>query len=254
MKILILDTPQDCSARAAGLIAAQLAGKPDSVLGLATGGTMEAVYARLIAMYRDGAVSFSEATSFNLDEYVGLAGDHPCSYRHYMREQLFDHIDMPEGQRHLPVGEAADPAAEAARYEAAIAGAGDIDLQLLGLGLNGHIGFNEPTSSLASVTRIKTLTRSTREANQRFFPDGEAPPRLAITMGIATIMRAREVVLVATGAGKATAAAQVIEGPVSARWPGSVLQMHPRATLILDRAAAGELELLDYYLEIHPPE
>lgn len=252
MKILILDDAAAASARAAGLIAAQLAAKPDTVLGLATGGTMEAVYERLIALHREGGASFARAQSFNLDEYVGLAGDHPCSYRHYMAEKLFDHIDIPADAAHLPVGEAADPEAEAARYEAEIVAAGDIDLQLLGLGLNGHIGFNEPTSSLTSITRLKTLERSTREANSRYFPDGEAPPRLAITMGIGTIMRAREVLLVATGAAKAPAVAQVIEGPVSARWPGSILQMHRHATLILDRAAASELELLDYYLDVHP--
>ncbi len=252
MKILILDDAEAVSARAAGEIASQLSAKPASVLGLATGGTMEAVYEQLIALHRDGRASFAGATSFNLDEYVGLAGDHPCSYRHYMAQKLFDHIDIAPGAAHLPLGEAEDPAAEAERYEAAIAAAGDIDLQLLGLGLNGHIGFNEPTSSLASITRLKTLERSTREANSRYFPEGEEPPRLAITMGIGTIMRAREVLLVATGEAKARAVAQVIEGPVSARWPGSILQMHRQATVLLDRAAASELELLDYYLDVHP--
>lgn len=252
MKILILDDAEAVSQRAAEIIAAQLADKPASVLGLATGGTMEAVYARLISLHRAGAASFAQATSFNLDEYVGLAGDHPCSYRHYMAEKLFDHIDMDRGRAHLPRGEVLDPEAEAERYEASIVAAGDIDLQLLGLGLNGHIGFNEPTSSLASVTRLKTLERSTREANSRYFPSGDAPPRLAITMGIGTIMRASEVLLVATGAAKAKAVKQVIEGAVSARWPGSVLQMHRHATVLLDRAAASDLELLDYYLDVHP--
>lgn len=252
MKILILEDAAAAAERAAEIIAAQVTAKPGSVLGLATGGTMEAVYERLIALHRAGSASFAGASSFNLDEYVGLAGDHPCSYRRYMSEKLFDQIDLAPGAAHLPMGEAADPEAEAARYEAAIVAAGDIDLQLLGLGLNGHIGFNEPTSSLTSITRLKTLERSTREANSRYFPDGAEPPRLAITMGIGTIMRAREVLLVATGAAKARAVAQVIEGPVSARWPGSVLQMHRHATLVLDRAAASELELIDYYLDVHP--
>ncbi len=252
MKVLILDTAAEAAERAAGLIADVLARQPASVLGLATGGTMEAVYRRLIARHRAGGLSFARATSFNLDEYVGLAPDHPCSYWHYMREQLFDHIDLPATAAHLPRGDTGDPEAEALAYEAAIRDAGDIDLQLLGLGLNGHIGFNEPTSSLASLTRIKTLTRSTREANSRFFPDGADPPRRAITMGIATIMRARRVVLVATGAAKAPAVAQVVEGAVSARWPGSVLQMHPRVTVVLDRAAAGGMDLLDYYADVHP--
>lgn len=252
MKILILEDAAVATARAAEMIAAQLAIKPGSVLGLATGGTMEAVYERLIALHRAGGVSFAQAQSFNLDEYVGLPGDHPCSYRSYMAEKLFDHINIAPEAAHLPLGDAQDPATEAARYEAEIAAAGDIDLQLLGLGLNGHIGFNEPTSSLTSLTRLKTLERSTRDANSRFFPEGETPPRLAITMGIGTIMRAREVMLVATGAAKARAVAQVIEGPISARWPGSILQMHRHATLILDRAAASQLELLDYYLDVHP--
>ncbi|MCT4371317.1 glucosamine-6-phosphate deaminase [Yangia mangrovi] len=252
MKILILGDAAAAAARAAEIIAAQVTAKPASVLGLATGGTMEAVYEQLIALHRAGSASFAGAQSFNLDEYVGLSGDHPCSYRRYMAEKLFDQIDIAPGSAHLPMGEVADPEAEAARYEAAIAAAGDIDLQLLGLGLNGHIGFNEPTSSLSSITRLKTLERSTREANSRYFPEGEEPPRLAITMGIGTIMRAREVLLVATGTAKARAVAQVIEGPVSARWPGSVLQMHRHATLVLDRAAASELELFDYYLDVHP--
>ncbi|MEI4472247.1 glucosamine-6-phosphate deaminase [Frigidibacter sp. MR17.24] len=252
MKILIRPDAPAAAARAAEIIAARLRAQPGAVLGLATGGTMEAVYGRLIALHRAGQVSFAGATSFNLDEYVGLAGDHPCSYRHYMAEKLFDHIDMRAGAAHLPRGEAPDADAEAARYEAAIVAAGDIDLQLLGLGQNGHIGFNEPTSSLASVTRPKTLERSTRAANSQYFPDGIEPPRIAITMGIGTIMRAREVLLVATGAAKARAVAQVVEGPVSARWPGSVLQMHPRATLVLDPAAAAELELAEYYRDIHP--
>nr|WP_203595198.1 MULTISPECIES: glucosamine-6-phosphate deaminase [unclassified Salipiger] len=249
---MILGDAAAAAVRAAEIIAAQLTAKPASVLGLATGGTMEAVYEKLIALHRAGRASFAGAQSFNLDEYVGLSGDHPCSYRRYMAEKLFDQIDIEPDAAHLPMGEAADAEAEAARYEAAIVAAGDIDLQLLGLGLNGHIGFNEPTSSLSSITRLKTLERSTREANSRYFPEGEEPPRLAITMGIGTIMRAREVLLVATGAAKARAVAQVVEGPVSARWPGSVLQMHRHATLVLDRAAASELELFDYYLDVHP--
>ena len=145
---------------------------------------MEAVYARVIAAQVAGQISFSRATSFNLDEYVGLSPSHPGSYWRYMQEHLFDHIDLPAKRAHLPRGDAADPAAEAARYEAAIVAAGDIGFQLLGLGSNGHIGFNEPTSSLASLTRIKTLTRSTREANSRYYAQLDDVPRLAITMGI----------------------------------------------------------------------
>lgn len=252
MKILIHQTQATATDCAATMIAARLNWQPDVVLGLATGGTMEAVYANLIARHAAGQVSFARATSFNLDEYVGLSGDHPCSYWHYMRDKLFDHVDMDPARAFLPHGDAADPAAEAARYEAAIAGAGDIGLQLLGLGLNGHIGFNEPTSSLSSLTRIKTLTQSTRDANARYFDDPEDVPRLAITMGIGTILRAQEVVLLAYGADKADIVAQMIEGPVAAACPASVLQMHRKVTIVLDEAASSALKLRNYYEQVHP--
>ncbi len=252
VKVLIHDDAGKAADCVAGLIAARLARMPASVLGLATGGTMEAVYARLIAAYRAGTVSFAQARSFNLDEYVGLAPDHPCSYWRYMAEQLFDHVDLPSGAGALPRGDAPDPEAEAARYEAAIAAAGDIGLQLLGLGANGHIGFNEPTSSLSSLTRIKTLTRATRAANARFFAQPEEVPRLAITMGIGTILRAEEVVLLAYGPGKAEAAAAMIEGPLSASCPASALQLHRKVTVVLDRAAAEGLALREYYEDVHP--
>jgi glucosamine-6-phosphate deaminase len=250
VKILIHPDAERAADCVADLIAARLRAKPKTNLGLATGGTMEAVYARLIAAYQGGQVSFAQATSFNLDEYVGLTADHPCSYWRYMREHLFDHVDLTD--THLPHGDAAEPEAEAARYEAAIVAAGDIGLQLLGLGANGHIGFNEPTSSLSSLTRIKTLTRSTREANARFFDRFEDVPRLAITMGIGTIMRAEEVILLAYGAGKVDAVAAMIEGAVSAACPASILQMHRKVTVVIDEAAAKGLKLRAYYDEVHP--
>lgn len=219
MKVLIqgdADKAVDCVAH---LIVARLRRVPASVLGLATGGTMEAVYARLIAAHQAGEVSLAQARSFNLDEYVGLGPDHPCSYWRYMRAQLFDHVDLPPDAALLPHGDAPDPEAEAQRYEAAIVAAGDIGLQLLGLGANGHIGFNEPTSSLSSLTRVKTLTRATRAANARFFATPDEVPRLAITMGIGTILRAEEVVLLAYGAAKARAVTAMVEGPLSAACP-----------------------------------
>ncbi|MDO5640929.1 MAG: glucosamine-6-phosphate deaminase [Paracoccus sp. (in: a-proteobacteria)] len=252
MKVLIRPDAALATARVADQIAARLARLPGTVLGLATGGTMEAVYADLIARHRRGEISFAESRSFNLDEYVGLAPDHPRSYWRYMREHLFDHVDFAPGATHLPRGNTPDPEAEADAYEQAIRAAGDIGLQLLGLGANGHIGFNEPTSSLASLTRIKTLTGSTRAANARYFDDPADVPRLAITMGIGTIMRADEVLLLAHGAGKAEAVAAMIEGPVSASCPASILQMHRHVTVVLDRAAAGALRLRDYYEEVHP--
>lgn len=252
MKVLIHETEGTATDCVAGLFADRLARQPDTVLGLATGGTMEAVYDRLIARHKAGEMSMAQATSFNLDEYVGLPPDHPCSYWHYMREKLFDHVDIDPARAFLPHGDAPDAEVEADRYEAAIVQAGDIGLQLLGLGTNGHIGFNEPTSSLASHTRIKTLTRSTREANARYFDSFDDVPRLAITMGIGTIMRAEEIVLLAFGAAKADVVAKMIEGPVSAACPASVLQMHRKVTVVIDEAAASKLALRAYYEEVHP--
>lgn len=252
MKVLIHPTEAAATDCVAGLIAARLTRQPGTVLGLATGGTMEAVYRRLIALHRAGRASFAGATSFNLDEYVGLPPDHPCSYWHYMRERLFAHVDIDPTRTHLPHGDAPDASAEATRYEAAIHAAGNIGLQLLGLGTNGHIGFNEPTSSLASDTRIKTLTHATRLSNARFFAQFDDVPRLAITMGIGTILRAGEVLLLALGPGKSEAVARMVEGPVSAACPASALQMHRKVTVVLDEAAASQLALRSYYEAVHP--
>lgn len=252
MKILILPDPAAGTIRAADMICASMAGCDRNVLGLATGGTMEPLYAELVVRHRQGRLSFASARSFNLDEYVGLAPDHPQSYHTYMRQHLFSHVDFAPGATALPDGSAPDPHAEADAYEAAIGAAGGIDLQLLGIGRNGHIGFNEPTSSLCSRTRVKTLTESTRAANARYFGPDEEPPTYAITMGLATILDAREVLLLAFGAEKAAAVRAMIEGPVSAFTPASVLQMHRHATVILDQAAASQLELREYYFTVHP--
>lgn len=213
---------------------------------------MEPVYAGLLDRTRAGQVSLDRMTSFNLDEYVGLSPEHPQSYHAFMQERLFAPLKLEPARTHLPRGDAPDPVAEAARYDAAITHAGGIDLQLLGIGRNGHIGFNEPSSSLASPTRVKTLTRATREANARFFGPDEAVPRFAITMGIATILRSRHAVLLATGAAKAEAVAAMAEGPLSARCPASALQMHPKVTVVLDTEAAAGLELRQYYETVHP--
>ncbi|SNY90289.1 glucosamine-6-phosphate deaminase [Cohaesibacter sp. ES.047] len=229
-----------------------LVSKPDASLGLATGGTMEQVYAQLIERARGMNLSFAGVKSFNLDEYIGLNADHPQSYRTTMSKLLFDHIDIKPENTHLPRGDASDPAEEAKRYEAMIAELGGIDLQLLGIGLNGHIGFNEPSSSLGSRTRIKKLARSTMAANRRFFKPDETVPTHALTMGIATIMQARKIILLATGASKADAVAKALEGPVSTSCPASILQFHPDATVIVDEDAASKLELRDFYESIHP--
>lgn len=226
--------------------------KPDVVLGLATGRTMEPVYADLIERVQSGGQSFSGVRSFNLDEYIGLSGKHQQSYRQTMNRLLFSHIDIPLAQTYLPIGDTDDPAQEALDYEKRIELAGGIDLQLLGIGSNGHIGFNEPSASLGSRTRIKRLTASTIKANSGFFGSNDAVPSHAITMGIATIMDARKILLVATGEGKAEAVAKALEGPVSTSCPASALQYHPGVSVILDQEAAVELKLRDYYEEIHP--
>lgn len=252
MKVLILNDEAAAITRAAEIIAQTLRAKPAAVLGLATGGTMLPLYRELGQRHAEHQVSFAQSTSFNLDEYVGLPPDHPCSYHRYMREAFFDHIDIRPAQTHLPKGDNPDPQAEARAYEALIAEAGGIDLQILGIGRNGHIGFNEPTSSLASRTRIKTLTDDTRRANQRYFSSFDETPRYAITMGVATILDSRACLLLATGRAKADAVARMIEGPLSAACPASALQMHPKATIILDNDAASALTLTEYYETVHP--
>lgn len=247
MRVIIQKDEAAAVGAVCSLFVEQLAHRPRSVLGLATGGTMEGVYAGLVALHRQGRVSFAEATSFNLDEYLGLAPTHPQSYRYYMEHQLFAHVDFQPGATHLPEGTAPDAQAAAYEYEALIAREGPIDFQLLGLGGNGHIGFNEPASSLGSRTRVKTLTRGTIEANGRFFGPGETQPRQALTMGIATILDARRIVVLALGQEKAEAVAQTVEGPVSARWPATALQFHADVTLVIDAAAARNLAMRDYY-------
>jgi glucosamine-6-phosphate deaminase len=252
MRVLICDSPEAAARRTAGMLRRAVMRQPRAVLGLATGGTMEPVYAQLRDWIAAGELDLRGVTTFNLDEYVGLPGDHPQSYRATMERLLFRAAGLQAAQTHLPDGMAADPGAESAAYEAAIAAAGGIDLQLLGIGGNGHIGFNEPTSSLGSRTRVKTLTQATRRANDRFFTAAEDTPRFAITMGIATVLEARACVLLATGAAKARAVAAAIEGPLCAACPASALQLHRDATLVLDPAAASDLTLRDYYETVHP--
>ncbi len=247
MRVSVCASPEQATARAVARIARTVRENPRAVLGLATGGTMEPVYRGLIEAHRAG-LGFAGVTSFNLDEYVGLDPAHPQSYHSYMRRHFFDHVDIPADRRFLPCGNC-DPAEAAAIFEARLEQHGPVDLQLLGLGHNGHIGFNEPGSSLGSLTREKTLTRRTRDANARFFGPGEVPPQSAVTMGIATIMRARSIVLLALGAAKAEAVAQVVEGPVTAFCPGSALQYHRDVSVILDEGAAKDLRLVEHYRE-----
>jgi glucosamine-6-phosphate deaminase len=245
MEIIIKRDAEEASLEAAALFRRQLREKPESVFGLATGSTPLRFYRLLVEMARERMVDTSRATTFNLDEYVGLHPAHPQSYAAFMREHLFNHLAV--ARWHIPDGMAADIPKHCAEYEAAIRDAGGIDWQLLGLGGDGHIGFNEPGSSLGSRTRLKTLTARTVADNAAHFASPAEVPRHVITMGVGTIMEARRCVVLAFGAGKAHAVAAMAEGPVTALVPASVLQMHPVCTLIVDEAAAGELQRRDYY-------
>lgn len=248
MEIVILDDQEAIGEVAGRAIARLLQEKPQAVLGLATGSSPLCIYDELTRRCAAGEVSFSQARGFTLDEYVGLPADHPETYRNVIDKDFVSRVDFAPDAVQGPDGQADDIPAECARYEAAMAEAGGIDLQILGVGTDGHIGFNEPGSSLASRTRIKTLTQQTREDNARFFDgDVDAVPQHCLTQGLATIMAARHIVLVATGQGKAEAVHHLAEGAVTAMWPGSILQHHPHVSVLLDRAAASRLQLADYY-------
>ncbi len=210
------------------------------------------LYAEFIALCRQKSTTLSKITTFNLDEYVGLASVHPHSYHSYMQEHLFSKTDIDINTTYLPRGDAPDPHQEAASYETLIKNAGGIDIQLLGIGKNGHIGFNEPSSSLASRTRVKTLSVGTIEANRQYFQGDCEFPKMAITMGVGTIMNSRECILVATGADKAEAIAKMVEGPVTASCPASVLQFHQNVTVLIDEQAASALQMRAYYQQVHP--
>ena len=252
MEVVILSDGTRIGAVAADAIEALLDRKPDAVLGLATGSSPLPIYDELTARCEAGRVSFARASGFTLDEYVGLPPDHPERYRNVIDTTFAARVDFPPGAVQGPDGLAADIPAACAGYEQAIAAAGGIDLQILGIGTDGHIGFNEPGSSLASRTRIKTLTRQTRMDNARFFGgDLDSVPTHCLTQGLGTIMAARHVVLVATGRSKAEAVHQLVEGAVSAMWPASVLQHHPHTTVLIDDAAAHRLQLADYYRETY---
>ncbi len=250
MQIVILKDAAEVAAYGANLIVEQIGKKPDSVLGLATGSTPVALYRQLIERCAKAEVSFAAVRSFNLDEYLGLGGEHPQSYRYFMDRQLFNHIDIDKRNTHVPPGDAPDPIAACEQYEAAIERAGGIDLQLLGIGRNGHIGFNEPSSGLSSRTRVKTLTRETIADNARFFAADEYQPHLSITMGIGTILDTRKVLLLATGENKADAVAAMVEGPLSASCPASSLQLHRDAVVVIDEAAASGLKDIAFYKHI----
>lgn len=247
VEIIVLSDPEAVGRHAARLIADTLAGKPDPVLGVATGSSPLATYAELAALVRNG-LDLSRASAFALDEYVGLDPAHPEAYHSVIHRTVTVPLGLDPARVHVPNGSAADLRAACAEYEAAIEAAGGIDVQLLGIGANGHIGFNEPGSSLGSSTRVKTLAPRTRRDNARFFGgEAEAVPVHCLTQGIGTILRAHSVLLVATGESKAAAVAAMAEGPLGAFCPASALQLHERATVVVDEAAASLLRDREYY-------
>lgn len=247
MEVVIADE-YTLAELAADAIERLLRTEASPVLGLATGSSPLRIYDELTTRHKNEGLSFARAQAFMLDEYVGIADDHPQRYRNVIDAEIATRVDFAEGAVHGPDGSADDLAAASADYERKIAEAGGIHLQILGIGSDGHIAFNEPGSSLASRTRVKSLTHQTRLDNARFFDgDVEQVPKLCLTQGLGTIMEAKHLVLVATGGNKAEAVHQMVEGPISAMWPATVLQMHPHVTVMLDDAAASRLQLGDYY-------
>ena len=247
MEVIIQPNPSDVAQVAGRIVSRLLVNKPNAVLGLATGSTPVALYDNLVKAYREGSIDFAQVTTFNLDEYVGLGAGHPRSYHEFMREHLFQHVNVAPERAHIPDGLTSNIPQFCEQYEQQILEAGGIDLQILGIGSDGHIGFNEATSSLASRTRIKTLTGQTQRDNARFFDSPEEVPRHVITMGIGTILECRTCVLMAFGEQKAQAIANTVEGPLTSMVPASALQLHPDAKIIVDEAAASKLTLTDYY-------
>ena len=250
MLVFIKQNYEEMSKAAADIVEKQIRQKPDSVLGLATGSTPVGMYKELIKRHKENGLDFSKVTTFNLDEYVGLPPRHDQSYHYFMEENLFKDINVRKGNIYIPAGIETDIEVFCAWYEEKIEEFGGIDLQILGIGSNGHIAFNEPGSSLGSRTRIKTLTRKTREDNARFFSSMDEVPKYAITMGVGTIMEARKLLLLANGKGKAEAIKNVVEGPITAQAPATIVQYHPDAIIIVDPDAASMLETKDYWLEL----
>ena len=243
MKITVCKDERTLARALAGQIAQLLAEKPHLVLGLPTGRTPIRLYHELGSMHAKGQVDFAHATTFNLDEFLGIPSTHPGSYRSFMQEHLFSRVNLSPQRINIPNGAASDPAAECTRYERAIAEAGGIDLQLLGIGTNGHIGFNEPARELAGTTHRVVLKASTRHSNAGLFGGDETQvPREALSMGMATIMHARRIVLIATGKSKARCIQRVVHGPITPKLPASFLQMHRRVELMLDESAASGLD------------
>lgn len=241
MEIYCMKDYDEMSRKAAGIMAAQIIAKPDSVLGLATGSTPIGMYKALIKGYEQGDLDFSQIKSMNLDEYVGLAGTHDQSYRYFMQTNLFDHVNIDDANTNVPVGLAEDPAAECDRYNQVIREMGGIDIQVLGMGHNGHIGFNEPADHFPLETHVVDLQESTINANARFFASADEVPRQAMTMGIRNIMNAKKILVVVSGEDKADIVKKAFTGPVTPYVPASILQLHPNVVLVGDEAALSKL-------------
>jgi len=247
MEVVIGRNYNEMSKLAAQMVAELLNTKPNAVLGMATGSTPLGLYQELVRMHKQAQLDFSRVMTFNLDEYVGLPGNHPQSYAYFMQEHFFQHVNIPAQNINIPSGTTSNYPAFCDWYEKRIAECGGIDLQILGIGTDGHIAFNEPTSSLSSRTRLKTLSKQTIDDNARFFEQREDVPVYAITMGVGTILEARQLLLVASGKPKARAIAQAVEGPVTSMVTASALQLHRDATVIVDEDAASELTMREYY-------
>ncbi len=241
MRFYVTEDYAQMSRRAASIIAAQVASKPDCVLGLATGSSPVGAYENLVKWNKDGTISFSEVRSVNLDEYIGLSPEHDQSYRYFMQSNLFDHVDIKPENTNVPNGLASDPEQAAVDYEKIIASMNGVDLQLLGLGHNGHIAFNEPCDEFIMDTHVVDLTESTIQANARFFASADEVPRQAMTMGIRSIMKAKKILVVVAGADKAEAVYKSFAGPVTPQVPASILQLHNDVTVVGDKAAMSKL-------------
>jgi len=251
MEVIITESYEAMSKLAASIIRQQLLCKPNSVLGLATGSTPVGTYKELVRFHKEQGLDFSQVVSFNLDEYLGLPPSHNQSYRYFMDANLFKHINIPAGNIHVPYGHAESVVEFCEWYEDQIKAAGGIDIQILGIGGDGHIAFNEPGSSLGSRTRLKTLTEQTIKDNARFFSNADEVPRFAITMGVGTIMEAKRIIMLASGRSKAAIIAEAIEGPITAQVTASALQMHREVVVILDADAGSKLKRADYYRWIY---
>ncbi len=247
MEVVIQRDYEQMSKVAAQIVSEVLNAKPNAVLGMATGSTPLGLYQELVRLHREEQLDFSRVTTFNLDEYVGLRMDHPQSFHYFMREHFFQHVNIPRQNINIPSGTTSNYPAFCEWYEQRIAQCGGIDLQILGIGSDGHIAFNEPTSSLSSRTRLKTLSKQTIDDNARFFERREDVPIYAITMGVGTILEARKLLMVASGKAKARAIAQAVEGPLTSMVTASAIQLHRDATVIADEQAAAELTMRDYY-------